>query len=258
MDIFNNEITYNQRSYGIFWKLGLAWKLNKFDLGLNIDVPYLEVISGGKFRYQNYLSGIGENEDDFEFYDFRDLEAKRKEPLGISFGAGIPIGRHKLHFKADWHAGLSSYDRLVIPPVDDEETGFSFSEELRSVINFGLGGEFYLNEKLNIYGSFSSDFSPVESRTNAFDIVDEEERDATFDEDFFHYGFGVDIKLKNMKIVLGSTYSRASGDFTDPIEIPTSDLPEEANDDPSRIAVSRWRFIVGLEIPIFGYELEFK
>ena len=35
------------------------------------------------------------------------------------------------------------------------------------------------------------------------------------------------------------------------IEIPT-------NDDPSRITYSRWRFIVGLEIPIFGYELEFN
>ncbi|WKK66686.1 hypothetical protein [Lutimonas zeaxanthinifaciens] len=258
VDIFNNEISYSQRSYGIFWKLGLAWTLNKFDLGVNVDLPYLEVISGGKFRYQNYLSGIGENEDEFAFYDFRDLDAKRKEPLGISFGVGVPLGKNKLHFKADWHGGLSEYDRLVIPPAEDGGTGFSFSEELRSVINFGLGGEFYLNEKLNIYGSFSTDFSPVKSRSNAFDIIDEEERDATFDEDFFHYGLGVDIKLKKMKVVLGSTYSRASGDFSDPVELPSGQPQVAGADDASRISVSRWRFIVGLEIPIFGYDLEFK
>ena len=256
VDAFNNEIKFGQNSYGIFWKLGIAWELDKFDLGLNVDLPYLEVFGDGKFRYQRFISGVDPEGEDFQFYDFEGLETSRKTPLGISFGFGWPFGKNKLHFKADWHAGISEYDRLVIPPVEVGEAGFAFSEELRSVINFGIGGEFYLNEKLNIYGSFSTDFSPVKSAANLFDLIEKDEGDANFDADYMHYGFGLDIKLKKLKLVVGTTYSTASGEFSDPIEPPLGEIP--INDDPSRITLNRWRIIIGLEIPLFGYDVEFK
>lgn len=260
VDLFNNEIVVGQSSYGIFWKVGLAWKFEKFDFGLNIDLPYLEVISTGNFRYQRYLSGVAPENEDFISFDFEDLEASRKEPLGISAGIGLPIGKHKLHFKVDWHAPLSEYDRLVIPTIDEDEDEerFAFKEEYRSVINFGLGGEFYINDHLNFYASFSTDFSPSASNANIFDLIEDEDRDANFDADYFHYGFGLDFKLKKVKLVVGATYSTASGAFGDPIDFPNPDYDVPVNDDPSQITVNRWRFILGLEIPIFGYDVEIK
>ncbi|MGI9530911.1 hypothetical protein [Lutimonas sp.] len=258
VDVFNNEIKFGQSSYGVFWKLGLAWQLDKFDFGLNVDFPFVEVYGDGKFQYQRFLSGDIAKEEDFQFYDFKSLETSRKEPLGISIGVGWPFGKNKLHFKADWHAGISEYSRLVIPPIDDDGVGFEFQESLRSVINFGLGGEFYLNETINLYGSFSTDFSPVESSANIFDLIGNEDRDANFDADYLHFGFGLDIKMKKLKLVLGTTYSTASGDFSDPIDFPFDDVDLPVNSDPSRITINRWRFIVGLEIPIFGYDVEFK
>ncbi|MCP4883382.1 MAG: hypothetical protein GY908_06295 [Flavobacteriales bacterium] len=254
VDLFNNKIKFGQNSYGMFWKLGLAWQLDKLDLGLNVDFPYLEIFGGGKFQYQKFLSGV--EEEEFLFDDFEDLETTRKVPMGISFGIGWPFGKNKLHFKADWHGGLSEYDVLVIPPVEDGTESFIFSESLRSVINFGIGAEFFLNEKLNIYGSFSTDFSPIKSSANIFDLIENEEREANFDADYMHYGLGLDIKLKKLKVVLGTTYTRAAGDFGEPIDFPIVDLPQ--NEDPSRISINRWRFIVGLEIPLFGYDVEFN
>jgi len=254
VDLFNNKIKFGQNSYGMFWKLGLAWQLDKLDLGLNVDFPYLEIFGGGKFQYQKFLSGV--EEEEFLFYDFEDLETTRKVPIGISFGIGWPFGKNKLHFKADWHGGLSEYDVLVIPPVEDGTESFIFSESLRSVINFGIGAEFFLNEKLNIYGSFSTDFSPIKSSANIFDLIENEEREANFDADYMHYGLGLDIKLKKLKVVVGTTYTRAAGDFSEPIDFPIVDLPQ--NEDPSRISINRWRFIVGLEIPLFGYDVEFN
>ena len=258
VDAFNNRIKFGQNSYGIFWKLGIAWELDKFDLGLNVDLPYLEVLGNGKFQYQRFVAGVDPEDEDFQFYDFEQLETSRKTPLGISFGFGWPFGKNKLHFKADWHAGISEYDILVIPPVEFGEAGFTFSEKLRSVINFGIGGEFYLNDKLNIYGSFSTDFSPIESAANLFDLIEDKDRDANFDADFMHYGLGLDVKLKKLKLVIGTTYSTASGDFGDPIDFPLDDVDVPVNDDPSRITQNRWRIIVGLEIPLFGYDVEFK
>ena len=259
VSFFNNEINLSQNSYGMFWKLGLAWKLSKIDLGLNIDLPYLEVIKNGKFRYQRFLSGTDDGSDEFTYYNFVDLESNRKEPLGISVGAGFPWRKNKFHVKADWHANQSEYNRLVIPDTEDGIEGFAFKESLRSVINFGAGAEIYINDGLNLYASFSTDFSPMEASANIFDVIgDDEDVDANFDADYFHYGFGVEFKFKKMELIVGTTYSNASSDFGEPIDFPYEGVDQVASDDPSRITVTRWRFIVGLEIPIFGYELEFK
>ncbi len=260
VSFFNNEINLGQNSYGMFWKLGLAWKLKKIDLGLNVDLPYLEVIKNGKFRYQRFLSGTDDGSDEFAYYDYKDLKSNRKEPLGVSVGAGIPWGKHIFHLKADWHGNLSEYNRLVIPVTEDGKEGFAFKESLRSVINFGAGAEIYINDGLNLYASFSTDFSPVEASANIFDIIQNDDLDANanFDADYFHYGFGVEFKLKKMELILGTTYSSASGEFADPIDVPFESVETNARDEPSRANISRWRFIIGLEIPIFGYELEFK
>ena len=46
--------------------------------------------------------------------------------------------------------------------------------------------------------------------------------------------------------------------FSDPIDFPLDNVNVPVNDDPSRITQNRWRIIVGLEIPLFGYDVEFN
>jgi hypothetical protein len=264
VNIYDNVFNFGQTSYGMFWKVGLAWKLKNLDLGLNIDLPYLEVIKSGKFNYSEYLSGFGEGDDIYEFIDFRSLDSKRKEPFAISFGAGIPWKKNTIHLKADWHGAISEYDRLVIPVIDDgtgEPREFRFREELKSVINFGLGLEFFLNDKMNLFASFSTDFSPIETNATIFDLIGDSERDTNIDEaDFMHYGLGLDFKFKRVNITVGTTYSSAKDLFETPVDFPDPGKPDPppVNEDPSEIKLTRWRFIVGLEFPIFGYEVNFK
>lgn len=254
--LYNNEIKMQQTSYGMFWKVGLAWKLEKFDFGLNIDLPYLEVYNKGKFRFQKYLSGT-EN-DIFRFIEFKDVKSQRKEPLGISVGAGIPLGKHMIHTKIDWHGKLSEYDRLIIPVVDSISKEFSFKEERRSVVNFGIGGEYYINEKWNLYGSISTDFSPLRSNANIFDLIDDEDEDVNFESNFYHFGLGVNLNMKKVKLIMGSTFSTGTDRFDQSIDFPDSNLEIPLNDDPSEITVTRWQFVIGLEIPLFGYDVDFK
>ena len=258
---YNNLVSFGQTSYGMFWKVGLAWKVKEIDLGLNIDLPYLDIINEGKFNYAQFLSGYGEGEDIYSYGNLTGLSSKRKEPLSISFGAGIPWKKNKFHLKADWHAGISEYDRLVIPPFENgsgETEEFRFREELRSVVNFGVGGEFYLSEKMDLFASFSTDFSPMKTNATIFDLIGEGESDININADFMHYGLGVDLKFTRARITIGSTYSHGSGDFVRPGFFPTPDDEPLENDDPSSISVSRWRVIVGLEFPIFGYDVNFK
>ena len=258
---YNNTINFGQTSYGIFWKIGLAWNLKGFDLGLNVDLPYLEVIKNGKFSYAEILAA-NSGDDIFEYGKIDDLESNRKEPVAISIGAGIPWKRNTIHLKADWHGAVSEYDRLVIPPFetgDGETDEFKFKEELKSIINFGAGVDFFLSERVNLFASFSTDFSPLVSTATVFDFVGEEDSDINLIADYMHYGLGVDLKFTKAQITLGTTYSVASGDFERPIDFPDpedGDVPQ--NDELSQFEVTRWRFIVGLEFPIFGYDVNFK
>jgi hypothetical protein len=257
VDSYSKEFFVRQSSYGMFWKVGLAWKVKKYELGLNIDLPYLEVIKGGRLRLQEYLSGT-EN-DIFKFADFRDIKSNRKEPLGISFGASFPTGKNKIHMKVDWHGKLNEYNRLVIPQVPDVSEGITFKEERRSVVNFGIGAEIFLNEKWNMYGSVSTDFSPFRASSNIFDLIGGDTNDnIDFDANYYHFGMGVDLKMKKVHLIMGLTYATGSDKFEQPIDFPDSNVDFQLNDNPSRITITRWRFIVGLEIPIFGRDLEFK
>lgn len=257
---YKNEINFDQNSYGIFWKIGLAWRLPKFDIGLNIDLPFLEIYNQGEVDFKEILSGIGGGKDIFRYADWNDLESNRKEPLGIAIGAGIPIGKSKIHVKVDWHGNLSEYDRLVIPVIDDsgEEVSFAFKEELRSVINFGLGAEIYASQKVSFYASAGTDFSPLVSNANIFDLIAKRNKDTNFDADYFHFGFGIQLKMSQTELALGATYSTASTDFERPIDFPDPGIEIPANDNPASVSFNRWRFIVGLEIPIFGRKVKIE
>jgi len=260
--LYNNEVSFGQRSYGMFWKIGLAWKLPKFELGLNFDLPYWEVFSSGRFKYQEQLSGLGNGNDIFTYGKFNDIKATRKEAMAISFGAGIPFGENNtIHLKVDWHNKINEYDRLVIPVIDggtEESRSFIFKEELNAVINFGLGVEFYLNPKYSLFASFVTDFSPVETNANIFDLTSKESEDINLNTGYFHLGFGVDMKLNWAKLILGTTFSTGSSEFNQAIDVPNPNININRNDDNTKITISRWRFIVGLEIPIFNYKLEIK
>ncbi|MBV1887895.1 MAG: hypothetical protein KUG51_01255, partial [Urechidicola sp.] len=164
---YNSNILFQQNSYGLFAKIGAAWVFPKFELGVNVDLPYLEVFGKGKFKYEEFLSGFEDTDDIFTFNDFDDLDSKRKYPLGISVGTGIPIRVHKLHADLSWNSKVDTYNKIDIPDLMTESGNnlptVLFDEKLQSTLNVGLGGEFFITEKLNFYGSFSTDFSPYEN-----------------------------------------------------------------------------------------------
>lgn len=258
-NFYNNTVNFGQSSYGVFWKIGLAWKLKGFDLGLNVDLPYLEVIKSGKFSYAEILAGT--NDDIFKYGKLDDLESNRKEPIAISVGAGIPWKKNTIHLKADWHGAVSEYDRLLIPSFETgegETEEFRFKEELKSVINFGVGADFFLSERVNLFASFSTDNTPLVTSASIFDFVGEEDSDVNLIADYMHYGLGIDLKFTKAQITIGTTYSVASGDFDRPIDFPDQGGEVPQNDELSQFEVTRWRFIVGLEFPILGYDVNFK
>lgn len=244
---------FNQDSYGLVIKIGGNYHLEKIDLGININLPYIEVYKKASFQYSSVIGGISADIDQFYDYDLTHLDSKRKEPLGISLGAGVPIGKTKLHFNVDYISGISEYQRIDIPDIEignDQPKSILFNETRKNVFNFGAGAEVYMNEKFNAYFGISSDFTAYESNANIFDLSSLETKDVNVGEDFFHFSTGVNWKLNWAGFVLGTTYTSGSSTFENPLFVPTNGT-NVIETETSRIDYNRWQFVIGIEVPLF-------
>jgi len=255
---YQNISGFKQKSYGVFTKIGGNYHFPKFDIGLNVNFPYLEVYSDGSYNYSEVIAGVSPEFNKFIDIELEDLDASRKEPFGISIGAGIPIKKCKLHLNIDYVSGLGRYDRIIIPNIDtgeDELTPVNFDEERHVVINFGIGIEVFISEQFMAYSGFSTDFNSLESGANIFDLSSENTKPINIGEDFFHTSFGVDWKLKWANIIAGITYTSGSSKFESPFSLNTEVFESDNNFD-SNLKYSRWQFVIGLEVPIFDEKVK--
>lgn len=257
--LYNKEVSFKQKSYGLFWKLGIAWKRPNWEFGINISPPYLELHNEGGINYNEFLSGIGSESDVFILNNLSDLKSKRKIPLGIDFGTGISIGKSKLHLNLDWHNKISVYDRIVIPVLQGETSApreLKFIQKLKSVFNYGLGAEIYFSPKSKGIISFSSDYSSLDENSNIFDLSNNEDQDVNFAVDLYHIGCGVELKLKKAYLVFGGSYSTGNSVFEKPIDAFTGVEDFNEAEESASIELSRWRFIIGIDIPILVNNLK--
>lgn len=247
-----SRTTAVQKTYGLFIRMGAAWQLKKVSLGLNIAAPFIAFKQRASLESEEFLSGFGAPTDFFRVIDLEDLENKRRTATTVSFGMGIPMGKSKLHLSADYAFPLSEYERVEIPELP-EEFGInqsSFLEEYRAVFNYGAGADIYMSPTVRLFLGFSTDYSATLDSPNLFDVINQSEENINLFGDFWHFSLGPDFSFKWGKITLGATYSRSSN------KIPTdTDIPDE-EDDPlsftTSIGYERWRFLIGLEIPLLS------
>ena len=90
--------------------------------------------------------------------------------------SGLPLfaGDHALDVTIEFN-----FDEVLNSETEDELPEVKFIEELKPILNFGLGAEIYISEKLNAYGSFSSDYSPFKN-VSSIDSPDSS-KDVNFD-----------------------------------------------------------------------------
>ncbi len=248
---------FTQKTYGLFLRLGAAWQLEKVSMGFNFALPFLAFKKRANLNSEEFLSGLGSSEDFFRVIELDDLDSRRKTATSISYGLGFPIGKSKLHLSADYAFGVSEYQRIALPEIPDE-LGLkqeSFNEEFQTVFNFGAGADIYISPSIRVLVSFSSDFSAALNNPNLFDVVNQTDTNINLFGDFWHYGLGPDFSFKWGNITLGTTYSRSSNQITE-----APDIPDGEDNDPlsltTAIGFERWRFILGLEIPLIDNKLK--
>jgi len=245
--LYRSKVGFSQRSYGLFGKIGIAYNISKFELGLNIDLPYLELFSEGEFNQGEFLTGLSTIDDRFSSNSFNNLNAKRKYPLGIQLGTGVEFGKNKAHFNISWNAAKRKYTKISIPELNSELRDLPqlfFQEQLKNVINFGAGLEFYIRPKMNGYVSYSTDFSPYISNAFLFDLTNEQNEDINVIANFNHYGLGIDFSIGRIDLVMGGVLSAGNSNFSRPLSF-SNEIPTHA-----KIKYRRWRILLGLNLTI--------
>ncbi|MGB5315520.1 MAG: hypothetical protein WBN56_05925, partial [Robiginitalea sp.] len=112
---YTNRLDFRQTTYGGEIRIAAAWKVADIEMGVNLSLPFIPVYKSANLNFQESLAGASGDLDFIIQQDYGDLQNSRKTATSVSYGVGFPWKEHKIHLNMDWHAGVSTYDRIEIP-----------------------------------------------------------------------------------------------------------------------------------------------
>lgn len=253
---------YSFKTYSLIWKLAAAFSLKNIDLGITFTTPTLDLSGKSDYSYQFYLSdteGLAENENTYANSYQSDIDVSTKTPLSIGAGITYNVGKNKVHLSAEYYGKVDNYtlfsaDDHAVQSNPDSIISFRVVDKLNDVINAGIGVEWYLNEKLSAFGSFSTDFSAAASNITTFTENSVEAFNTSIKADYYHFGAGFVLDLRRVDVTLGATYTGAKEEFPRPISFPGEVGDQSEIYDPEDMAElkwSRWRFVFSFSVPFF-------
>jgi hypothetical protein len=231
--------------YRTLAKIGLAWQTADWNAGLSITTPSLALFGSGKSAYTVSIAGTDADGDGLSdapvlVTDTEEgLASEFRSPWAIGLGASRRAGHTRLYASAEWYAAVDRFAVLSLP--EGAPAAARFGQQMRSVLNAGLGVEHVLSGEVSVYGAFHTDFSASEgeARSNV----------ALSDWNLYHLSGGLSFRVRDNRFTLGASWARGSKER--PLETPISpeDVPESALDSAVEIRYSKVRILLGF---VFG------
>lgn len=162
------ERQYSYRHFRALWKIGLAADYQTITLGLTLTSPSLSIGGTGTTGLDSSLTGLDTNgdglPDDFAAADFqRHLSVTYSTPFSLAAGMTFKIQKVRLYWSTEWFTGVRPYTVIKSKPFPAQSTGEIVStdvtQELRSVLNWGAGLEWFYSNRFKGYASFTTDYS---------------------------------------------------------------------------------------------------
>jgi len=253
---------YDYETKGLLWKAGFALDLKYLSVGATLTTPRLNLTGSGSTLFNDAfagadLDGDGTQDDRISSRQEKDIDAEYQSSWALGFGGALKLGRNKLHFSAEWYDAVKEFSIMEPSSFVSQSTGETIdrrlTQNLREVLNYGIGLEVYVAETLSGYGSFATDRSAApEDVGRIVNLTDTQTNASTAGWDLYHVAGGASVKVGRGEVTLGFTWSFGNQDipqtisFFDPgVEDPI--LDDEAT---SKIKVRSWKYIFG-----FSFEL---
>lgn len=208
--------------FRFIWKAGIHFRKNKWKAGLTIAPPSLNVIAWANVsREISVYNLIDVQPDTVQLLDVLALDRQRnlhdtryRVPFSMALGIERELKKGKLMVSAEFFQRLKQYQVAVPHPEPFvRPSTFNFdikAEEFLSVVyaadpvvNFSIGYEHNLSERLALLASFRTDFNALDDDLDAgYEIVMQ-----SLYMDVYHLALGVSLKKGNTLTTLGFNYA---------------------------------------------------
>jgi hypothetical protein len=156
--------------YGVLAKLGVTYDWMGVSFGLTATTPRLGVLGKGETVANTVVAGQdpdGDGTNDLLWFGNvqEDLPVTYKSPWSLAGGASYNFGKTGIHGTLEWFDEVPAYDVLASEPFVAQSTGdtlrLEVNQELKSVVNFGIGIEQAFTPTFSLSASFRSDNSAI-------------------------------------------------------------------------------------------------
>jgi len=236
---------FDYTHYRALAKLGVAWQAEVWNAGLSVTTPSLGAFGGGKAAYTISAAGTDTNGDGrpdppyLETATQEDLDADYRSSWAVGVGASRAFGRTRFYASAEWYAAVDRFTVIALPEATPAAS--RLTQELRSVLNGGIGVERTLSDDISVYGAFHTDFSASTGSS--------ESNVAISDWDLCHLSGGVSFQVRENRFTLGASW--AKGGKRRPLDspVPPEDVPNAGLGRDVQIDYSKFTFLLGF---VFG------
>jgi len=195
---------YHYLHYRALWKIGLACDFEMITLGLTLTTPSLAIFGDGSTGVNDSVAGLDTDgdglPDDFLAADYQDhLSATYRTPFSLAAGMTFKVGKIRLYWSTEWFARIRPYTVIDSAAFASQSSGEALStdvtQELASVLNFGMGLEWFYSSRFKGYASFTTDYSAKRAGT-ATNL-------SLTDWDIHHIVTGGEIAFKRSSLTVG-------------------------------------------------------
>jgi hypothetical protein len=233
------------------WKPGILLDYKPVKFGLTVTTPGIGLFgSGNAYTYQSRagidVDGDGTADPLYSESFQEDLKTHYHSPWAVGFGASLGTRNTTYYASAEWYDAVKVFDVFDTHPYLSQSAGTMVTphiqQALHSVLNYAVGFEQRLYEKIAFYGSFSTDKSALDRQS-----------DVSFAPwDAWQFLVGTAFRFKHMAVTFGTGYGAGHGDSR-----PNADFenPSQANQllgnsTPADISYRRFKFIFGFTIDL--------
>lgn len=239
---YSNIINYRFNNCRTLLKAGLGLNLNPLTLGLTVTSPSLNIFGTGSVGTHLFISGIDTNTFNSNYQE--DVKSKFNSSWAAGFGGAYNFGKIKLHLSGEWYNAISKYYVLDTQPYVSQSSGEALTNDLtheaKSIINYGIGLDYFATDSLIFSLSVTSDFSAYVENTStnlapysAWDLV--------------HIAGGSTFSIWKSQVTVGAVYSFGSQILENNINI----IPGSDNGTVSRqsdFKYSQIKVLLGFEL----------
>ncbi len=242
---------YQYTHYRLLFKAGLTWKSPTWTAGLTITTPSLGLgfLSGGEAEYTRTVVGVdldadGSADNVVAEGQSGDVDSDYRSPLSIAVGFSIPIDANTIHVSAEWFNGVDRYSVLEGARIGGDH-GLTLEQrlqqELRSIVNIGVGFERVLRQDLNVFGAFTSDLSALPDDLPAGQLSGW---------NLYHVTGGAAFNFRGLDLTGGLVYSFGGKDAYPLVDSPTWQPARSFQRTEFEVAYWRLKYVIGFAFNI--------